>query len=195
MSDLTSTKKAKRKYDVKPLFKGFDAKSFDCGSASMNDWLMEFAWPNHAADSAKTVVCVHQGHVIAYYSLAAGSVAHEEATPRIGKGQPRRGKIPVVVLARLAVDKNHKGKGLGSYMLAHALQRCMEVSRTIGARAIIAHAKDQNAKKFYERYDFESSPINDTTMMLSMKDLREAYAGAFEMPDFEWRGCNDNGKE
>jgi hypothetical protein len=81
-----------------------------------------------------------------YYSLAAGSVTHDEATERVKKGLARH-PIPVILLARLAVDVSLQGKGVGPALLKDALLRVASAADTVGARALLVHAKDDNAKR------------------------------------------------
>ena len=170
----TSAKKLHAGVAIKPLYKGFNASSFDSGCPPLDDWLRKHAWANHAADSAKTYVCTVNNVVIGYYSLAAGSVRVDEVVTRIRQGQPKAGSIPVTILCRLAVDKAYQKKGIGAKLLAHALQKCLYASQTVASRAVIVHAISDDAKAFYKKYDFEASPFNETSMMLLMKDLKKA---------------------
>lgn len=102
--------------------------------------------------------------------LAAGAVTHEEATERVRKGLARH-PIPVILLARLAVDASVHGQGLGSALLKDALLRTAQAADTIGARALLVHAKDDGAKAFYEHFTFEASPSDPYHLLLIMKDL------------------------
>ena len=108
--------------------------------------------------------------MLGYYSLAAGSVTHDEALERVRKGQSRH-PIPVILLARLAVDASVHGRGLGAALLKDALLRTAQAAETIGARALLVHAKDDNAKTFYEHFTFEPSPSDPYHLLLIMKDL------------------------
>ncbi len=114
--------------------------------------------------------------VLGYYSLAAGSVAHDEATGRVKKGLPWH-SIPVILLARLAVDVSVQGKGVGSALLKDAPIRTAHAADTIGARALLVHAKDDEAKAFYQHFTFEPSPSDPYHLLLIMKDLLRMIAG------------------
>jgi GNAT superfamily N-acetyltransferase len=153
------------------LTKDHNLSSFDCGKASLNDWLKRFALINQQSDTARTYVIQIGGRVVAYYSLAAGSVRKEESPSRIAKGLASH-PIGVILLARLAVDRTEQGKGLGKVLLGDALTRCLEAADTIGARAILVHALDEEAAAFYRRFGFEPSPLDPNQLMLLMKDLR-----------------------
>ncbi len=151
-----------------------DVSRFDCGGhESLNDWLKRFALTNQNSESARTYVVHRNGLVVGYYSISTGSVSAEEAPARISKGLARH-PIPVILLARLAVDKDEKGTGLGKALLKDALQRIAQAANIVGARAALVHAIDESAKKFYQHFDFEPSPIHELQLMLLMKDLRKA---------------------
>ena len=144
--------------------------SFDCGKEDLNRFLKRQAWNSQQAHSAQTYVLVKDLRVLGYYSLAAGSVTHEDATERVRKGLARH-PIPVILLARLAVDASVHGQGLGSALLKDALLRTAQAADTIGARALLVHAKDDGAKAFYEHFTFEASPSDPYHLLLIMKDL------------------------
>lgn len=173
---MSSVAKAKvPKGEVKPLYKGFDATGFDCGKDSLNEWLIKYAWANHASDSAKTFIYEEDKKVLGYYSLAAGHVHYDQVVIRISAGQPKSGKIPITVICRLAVDKSIKGQKIGTAMLKHALLNCLKAADSVASRAVIVHALDKEAEDFYKRYDFEPSPLDPSTLMIMMKDLRATF--------------------
>lgn len=150
-------------------------ESFDCGKEDLNRFLKRQAWNNQQANSAQTYVLAKELQVFGYYSLAAGSVTHDEATERVKKGQARH-PIPVILLARLAVDGSLHGKGIGAALLKDALLRTAQAADTVGARALLVHAKDDNAKAFYEHFSFEPSPSDPYHLLLIMKDLLRMVA-------------------
>jgi len=159
---------------VEALNETHDLSRFDCGRhASLNEWLRRYALLNQKSDAARTYV-VHRNRIVAgYYSLAAGSVVKEEAPERIAKGLARH-PIPVVLLARLAVDQSEQGRGLGKALLKDALLRTLRAAETIAVRAILVHAIDSSAADFYRHFGFEASPIDELHLMLLMKDLRRS---------------------
>jgi len=149
--------------------------SFDCGKEDLNRLLKRQAWSSPQAHSAQTYVLVKDLRVLGYYSLAAWSVTHEEATERVRKGLARH-PIPVILLARLAVDASVHGQGLGSALLKDALLRTAQAADTIGARALLVHAKDDGARAFYEHFTFEASPSDPYHLLLIMKDLLQTIS-------------------
>jgi GNAT superfamily N-acetyltransferase len=159
---------------VARISESHDVSRFDCGGhQSLNDWLKRFALTNERNESARTYVVHRDSLVVGYYSISAGSVSVEEAPARISKGLARH-PIPIILLARLAVDKDERGTGLGKALLKDALRRIAQAADIVGARAVLVHAIDQQAKKFYEHFDFEHSPVHELQLMLLMKDLRKA---------------------
>ena len=127
---------------------------FDCGNKSLNKWIDEHALQAMRANSATTYVVVIENRVVAYYSLAAGEVTRTNSPERLAKGLGKH-PIPVIVLARLAVDKRFQGAGLGAVLLQDAIRRAVLVSEQVGARALIAHPIDLSAREFYSYFGFE----------------------------------------
>lgn len=148
-------------------------ESFDCGTESLNQYLRRFALTNTAAGTARTYVTASGDEpvVAGYYSLAAGSVEKGAVPDRVAKGVPNH-PIPVILLARLAVDRRFQGKGLGKGLLRDALVRALAAAEVIGVRAILVHAKDPKAGRFYTQFGFTPSPTDPLHLMLLIKDLR-----------------------
>jgi GNAT superfamily N-acetyltransferase len=113
--------------------------------------------------------------VLAYYSLAASQIIYGDATPRLQKGAPRH-PVPVVLLARLAVDRTQQGQGLGAGLVKDAVLRVLGAAEAIGIRTLLVHAKDDSAKIFYERFDFQPLPGNPQHLVLLLKDGRRLIA-------------------
>lgn len=160
---------------VRPLLKSSNVESFNSGKPALDDWLKKYAWQNQAGDTAKTYIVEKDGRVVGYYALTAASIKVEESTARIAKGQPPHRPIPVIKLARLAVDAEMQGQGLGKALLKDALLRCIAAAGEIAARAVVVDALDDDVRTFYEQYGFESGPDRKNTLMILMKDLRKAY--------------------
>nr|WP_226819977.1 GNAT family N-acetyltransferase [Acidithiobacillus ferrooxidans] len=149
---------------------------FNCGQPALNQFLQRYALLNQKANSALTYVCCQTGVVVGFYSLAAGSVEPESAPPRVMKGLARH-PVPVLILARLAVDQNHQGKGLGKALLRDALLRTAQAADIAGIRCLLVHAKDDAARKWYEAWEFEPSPTDPYHLFLILKDLKALLAG------------------
>lgn len=159
---------------VEPLARTHDVSTFDCGvHDSLSNWLKRFAWMNQQNETSRTYVVHRANRVVAYYSIATGSVGREDVPARVAKGLANH-PVPVIVLTRLAVDVAEQGKGLGKAMLKDALVRIAAAADIVGARAVLVHAIDADAAAFYRRFDFGPCPGNDLHLMLLMKDLRAA---------------------
>lgn len=150
-----------------------DLSRFDCGHIGLNQFLQRFALSNQKAHSAQTYVCCHANAVVGFYSLAVGGVFPESSTPRVQKGMSQH-PVPVMILARLAVDSGHQSKGLGRALLKDALLRTAQAADIAGIRALFVHAKDEAAKRWYLNWEFEASATNPYHLFLLMKDLKAA---------------------
>jgi GNAT superfamily N-acetyltransferase len=154
-----------------PLRADHDVTAFGCGSAGLDAYVRTQALHDQQAHKSRTYVIVVAGRVVGYYSLAAAGLQPLSATVHARAGQGRQ-PIPAILLARLAVDAGHQGRGLGEAMLLDALRRSSAAAETIGARIVLVHAADKRARAFYERYGFQRSPASPLHLMLLMKDVR-----------------------
>ena len=140
---------------------------FDCGQAALNTWLQRRAMANQSSGASRSFVVADPEHrVFGYYAIAAGAVSHAEATTSTRRNMPD--PVPVMVLARLAVDVRTQGLKLGAGLLQDAVRRVLVVSENAGVRALLVHAIDERAKQFYEHYGFQVSPLHPMTLMLRL---------------------------
>jgi GNAT superfamily N-acetyltransferase len=167
---------SKPEFEIEKLRREHDLTRFDCGNATLNTWLLKYAWTNQQADSAKTYVALAGNLVVGYYALTAGSVHRHESPERIAKGLANH-PIGVVLLARLAIDRDQQGKGLGKALLFDALTRIEEAADIVAVRAVMVHAIDEAARRFYAHFEFEPSPIDPFQLLLLLKDIRKAFKG------------------
>ncbi len=131
-----------------PLEKGHDRSAFDCGKPELNEYLKKFARQTQDRDGAKTYVALDANQVIAYYTLVVGNVEWQNCPDDIRKGLGKY-PVPVLVIARLAVDLRFQGKGLGVGMIKDAFLRAIQVSDIAGVAAVVLDAKDHDAKAYY----------------------------------------------
>lgn len=148
-----------------------DTEGFDCGKPELDRFLSQFAYPNQRANLAQTYVLCRGQLVIGYYSLAVGQADHKNAPRRIVEGAGHY-PVPLMILARLAVARSEQGRGFGSALLKDALKRTVQAADIAGVRALFVHAKDDEARAFYERFDFRPSPTDPYHLFLLMKDIR-----------------------
>jgi len=163
--------------EPRPLQKNDPVADFNCGNEALNRFLQRFAFQSQQSQSARTYVTLtDSGEVAGYYTLAYGSVEYEDASVRTKKGLARH-PVPVMILARLAVARNFQRAGLGKALLRDACLRTLQAADIAGLRAIVVQAKDDNAKRFYERYHFEPFPSDPFKLTLLLKDLVALVAG------------------
>lgn len=144
---------------------------FTCGEASLDEWLTRRALANQFSGASRTFVVTDQdGRVFGYYAMAAGAVSHQTATSGVRRNMPD--PVPVMVLARLAVDHRAQGIKLGVSLLQDAVNRAVAVSQNAGVRALLVHALHDRAKQFYEHYGFQESPQHPMTLMLRLNTLQ-----------------------
>jgi GNAT superfamily N-acetyltransferase len=157
-----------------PLGKQHRLEEFACGEPALDDWLKRYARAAQASDTARVhVVTLEDGEtVVGYYALAAAQVDPKDATARALKGQPRARPVPAILLARLAVDREHQGAGLGRSLLQDVLLRCVEAAEAIGARVLLVHAKHAAATAWYMQLGFEESPTDPLHLLMLLKDAR-----------------------
>ncbi len=144
---------------------------FTCGEASLDEWLTRRALANQLNGASRTFVVTDQdGRVFGYYAMAAGAVSHQMATSGVRRNMPD--PVPVMVLARLAVDHRAQGIKLGAALLQDAVHRALIVSQNAGVRALLVHALHERARQFYEHYGFQESPQHPMTLMLRLNTLK-----------------------
>lgn len=157
-----------------PLTSQHDRSGFDCGEPALNDWLRHRALKNESRFSRTYVVC-EGNRVVAYFSISAGAVERASAPGKIRRNAPDA--IPVSVIGRLAVDRSHSGKGLGADILSDALRRIAIASQSIGIGAVLVHAKDDAAKRFYLRCaEFMEYPEDSRTLFLPIETVIAAFS-------------------
>lgn len=147
---------------------------FDSGSVTLNEFLKKHALPAQKSRASRTYVCCDAiGEVAGYYSLAYQSIAPRLAAARLKKGMPRH-EIPVILLARLAVDIRSQGRGLGRELIRDAFLRAVSASDIAGCRALVVDAKDESAASFYERLGLERFESNPLRLFLLIKGIEKA---------------------
>lgn len=154
-----------------PLMDFHLVDDFHCGEPTLDEWLKRRAKHNQLTGASRTFVVVDgENQVRAYYALAAGAVVNQAATSSVRRNMPD--PIPVMVLARLAVDHRAQGIKLGAALLRDAVNRAITVSQNTGVRALLVHALHERAKQFYEYYGFQESPLHPLMLMLRLNTVK-----------------------
>jgi GNAT superfamily N-acetyltransferase len=146
---------------------------FDCGREELNRFLHQHALQNQHSGGSQTYVGLVDQTVVGYYALAVGSVEQEEAPERVKKGLAKH-YIPIMLLARLAVDRHWQKRGIGAGLLKDATLRTLQAADIAGIRALVVHAKDDEAKGFYQHFNFVPSPSDPLHLFMLLKDIRES---------------------
>jgi GNAT superfamily N-acetyltransferase len=150
---------------------------FTCGQPSLDLWLRAYAAQGQRRGASRTfVVTDPSGRAVGYYSIVAAEISHETATPSVARQMSRHFPISVALTARLAVDLDHQGKGLGRSLLLDAIERIDRASTEIGLRAVLVHAIDDTAARFYQRYGFQPSGLDARTLMVTLSDVRRVLS-------------------
>ena len=150
---------------------------FDCGREALNNFLVRYAFLNQQANASQTYLALSGEDVVGYYTLVVGQVEFAGAPERLKKGLARH-PVPIMLLARLAVANDWQGKGLGAGLLKDAMLRTVGAAGIAGIRALAVHAKDDESKAFYERFDFLPSPADPYHLYRLIKDIRACLDGA-----------------
>jgi GNAT superfamily N-acetyltransferase len=145
--------------------------SFDCGSEPLNRFIKHHALQGQRAGISQTYVAALRAEICGYHTLVVGQVTHDDAPERLAKGLPRY-PVPVVILARLAVDRAWQGRGLDAALVVDAMRRVLQAAEIAGVRAMVVHAKDQTAQDFYEHLGFVAFPHKPLTLYRLLKDIR-----------------------
>jgi len=163
---------------VEPLDpKRHKTDEFDCGQPDLDRWLRRYAGQSQRRDVARTfVVADEDSRTVGYCTLVAAEVEHGAASPAVRAGVSRHFPIPVCLIARLAVEKNWQGRGLGRDLLRDAMRRALVASDQIGIRAVLVDAIDDRAAGFYRRHGFESAADDGLTLMVPIAIVRSQLA-------------------
>ncbi len=167
MSDARRVEKLRRDHAV---------EGFDCGREELNRYLQRYAWQNQQAGASQTYVGVVDEAIVGFHTLAAGQVTYDDAPERLTKGLARH-PVPIMLLARLAIDRRWQNQGIGKALLRDAMQRTLQAADIAGIRALAVHAKDEGAKRFYQHFDFVASPSDPMHLFVLLKDVRRIIAG------------------
>lgn len=156
------------------LTAGHDVAAFDSGEPALDEWLKKRALPNEASGASRTYVVCAEGRVAGYYALANGAVAQQRATGRVRRNMPD--PIPIMLIARLAVDRAYQGGGVGSGLLRDAILRTLQAADIVGIRAILVHAVSEEARRFYSHCGFAATPLDPLTLMITVAEAERQLA-------------------
>ncbi len=149
-------------------------ETFNCSEPGLNLWLRQRALKSERDGAARTYVVCWENRVVGYYCLATGNIKHQEALGKVKRNMPD--PIPVIVLGRLAVDIGHQRQNLGKGLVKDAILRTLQASEIVGIRAILVHALNEEAKRFYvEKCGFSPSPVHPLTLMVTLAEVKNNF--------------------
>lgn len=159
-------------FRIEKLHRRHSVETFDCGEDALNRFLIRFALSNQMANASQTYIgLTGDDAIVGFYTLVVGEVRYDGAPERLTKGLARH-PVPVMLLARLAVSREWQGKRIGAGLLRDAVLRTLQAAEIAGVRALVVHAKNEAARSFYERFDFQPSPTDPLHLFALIKDLR-----------------------
>jgi GNAT superfamily N-acetyltransferase len=152
-----------------PLNVGHDVAAFDSGVFSLDEWLRKRAFKNEKSSASRTYVTCELSRVVGYYCLSAGAVALQAAPRKMSRNMPD--PLPILVLGRLAVDRNYQNMGIGKALLKDAIRRALQAREIAGVTALLVHALSEEARRFYLSRGFVESPVQPMTLYLRLSDI------------------------
>jgi predicted GNAT family N-acyltransferase len=163
---------------IERLASHHDRKGFDCGHELLNNFILQLAGQYARKDLGQTYVATRPetARVLGYYTISTAHVSYETVPEAMNRGLPRRIRVPVVLLGRLAVDASVQGQGLGAILLGNALERVADLAHGVGIRAITVEAIDDQAVRFYRKHGFLSLTDDERHLLLPVARVREMLA-------------------
>jgi GNAT superfamily N-acetyltransferase len=166
-----------------PVGKSHDRQEFDCGDASLNDFLRRHARQSHERGGAKTFLAIDDADgrtVLGYYSLAPASLQYADAPAVVNRGLARH-EVPGFRLARLATDLRFQGQGLGGQLIAAAARRCLRAAAEVGGVMLVIDAKDDRAARWYAAHGATALRDRPLTLVLPLARLERALRAAGQL--------------
>jgi GNAT superfamily N-acetyltransferase len=159
-----------------PIAEQHIVDSFQSGKPMLDDWLKDMALYNQGQGYARTfVIADARFNVVGYHSVCAGMI-HRNDVSRSAKGSRAPAELPVAVLARLAVTKDHQGQGLGAALLKNALLSVVSAAQLVAFRGVIVHAIDDDAMRFYAKHGFQPTKGMERRLVLPVRDIVASLA-------------------
>lgn len=163
-----------------PISKRHDRESFDCGEEALNEFLRRYARKNHELGGAKTFLAINDADnetILGFYSLSPASIEYTR-TPEIIRRGLARYDVPAFRLARLAVDRQVQGQGLGGQLLLAAGRRCLWAAREVGGVALLIDVKNDRVAGWYAGYGAVWLTDTPLTLLLPLATVEAALKAA-----------------
>ncbi len=158
---------------IEPISKLHNRKEFKCKKKPLAQYLHRYARQNDDNNIAKTFVAVdNDNKVLGYFSLSTSSIEFKDFPEAFAKHLPHY-PIPAALIAKLAVDSNIDGQGLGARLLIEALQNILAVSEEMAIKVVLVDAIDEEAKNYYLRFGFIELPGNELKLFLPIETISQ----------------------
>jgi GNAT superfamily N-acetyltransferase len=154
-----------------PLSATHDLSRFSSGRPELDNWLKNRALESEGHTARTYVVCEQDSIVVGYYCISTGSVERGALPSKMKRARETPNEIPVAIIGRLARDEAYAGRGLGRDLLQDALRRILAASGIIGLRAVLVHALDEEAAKFWRSHEFIECPVGSHTFHLPIETV------------------------
>lgn len=162
---------------IEPLGSTHDRAAFSCGVEPLDRYLKQQASQdmNRRVANVRILRAVNSFTVAGYYTLSATSIEPTGLPATFTKRLPRYPTLPALLIGRLAVDQGYRGQRLGELLLTSAFRHSLSLSNDLGAVALVVNAKDDQARQFYERYDFQRCQDDPLCLFLPMKTIETLF--------------------
>ena len=161
-------------YRIEPLKSTHDRAAFSCGVQDLDVWLERQAGQDQKRNLAAVFILTPDGKTVAgFYSLSAHSIQAADLPPEMSRKLPRF-PLPVTLLGRVALHQSLHGKGLGEFLLIHALERAWLGSHQVASWAVVVDAK-AGARDFYLKHDFIPLPSQPERLFLPMQTIERLF--------------------
>ncbi len=166
---------------IEPLGPRHDRAAFSCGQPALDDWFRRYASQDEKRNVARVFVAIDDTHgVVGFYSLNSFSLVVEDLPQEMARKLPRYEALPAALIGRLARDQRVRGQGLGGLLLADAVRRILNASRSLAVFAIIVDAKDDHALAFYRSFGFTPFPTQPRRLFLPTSTAAQALVRGAE---------------
>ena len=166
------------KFSIEPLANNHNRENFSCGNEQLDRYFKLTASQDRKRNLAVPYVVIDRenSQIIGYYTLSMTSIDLGELPNSIAKKLPKYPLIGVTLIGRLAIDENYQGMGWGKLLVMDALYKSFEASKQVASFAVVVDAIDEQAVKFYQRFDFQTFPEQPLKLFRTMKNIAETFA-------------------
>lgn len=165
-----------KQFEIGLITKDTDTSGFDCGNDELNNYIRKYAKQNIRDKTAVCYGLFEDSRLVGFYAISASSVLAKDFLS-VSKGVSKYQLVPVLLLGRLAVDKNYKNLGFGKWLVFEAMEKTLDTASQVGCKALIVDAIDEQAVSFYKKYDFKDFP-GDKKLFIEVDTISTIFGGS-----------------